>query len=395
MSPTLKAFILGLFVSIIVLFSFLGGAIADRVFVIKPLDSFLKRRAIVGIPETSDPGSASVSNALNSNGSVSDIAEQASKSVVSISIKQPAQSNITFSPFGVFGQQVPAPNTSDPAEPITQDIGTGFVADAQGLIVTNRHVVGQANAEYFVIDQNDKEYQVTNIYRDPTNDIAILKVEGAQLPAITLGDSDQIKVGQAVVAIGTALGEFRHTVTTGVVSGLGRGITAGDPFSRSIESLENVIQTDAAINPGNSGGPLLDSAGSVIGVNVAVSQSAQNVGFAIPINTIKASIENFNQTGQFNRPFMGVQYQGITEAAALANEVPQGAYLRAVVANGSAAGAGLQVGDILTEFDGHSLKDHDLIQLINAKKISDQVTVKYWRNGQERSVDVTLKGTEQ
>lgn len=397
MSQSLKTFLLGLSVSVIVLLSFFGGAIADRVFVIRPLDAFIKRSSFGSIPATANPNAQVYSLPAVTSGSAVDVAEQASKSVVSVSISQRARTSQRvidpFDPFSFFRR--PSSDSQTPAEPVKQDIGTGFVVDSQGLIVTNRHVVDDASGEYYVVDKDDKEYRVTNIYRDPTNDIAILKIEGASLPALALGDSDQIKVGQPVVAIGTALGEFRHTVTTGVVSGLGRGITAGDPFGGSVESLENVIQTDAAINPGNSGGPLLDSTGSVIGVNVAVSQSAQNIGFAIPINTIKASLQNFNQTGQFNRPFMGIRYQTISEQAALTNEVPQGAYLVEVVPNSSAATAGLQVGDIVTEFDGKKVKDEDLAKLINTKKIGDQVTVKYWRDNQERTAQVTLKGSSQ
>lgn len=166
-----------------------------------------------------------------------------------------------------------------------------------------------------------------------------------------------------MIAIGTALGQFRHTVTTGVISGLGRGIQAIDPGMGSAEEIDNVIQTDAAINPGNSGGPLLDRSGEVIGVNVAVSQGAQNIGFALPINVIKASIANFNDTGSFDRPYLGVSYRDISQEAALFNEVPQGAYVVSVVDGSSAAQAGLQAGDIITEFDGQSLKDHQLASL--------------------------------
>lgn len=386
LTPTAKSFLFGLSLSVLVLISFFGGAIADRVFVIRPLDALIGRSG--SVPATSMTQTALSNLVVSGSNTVADVAETASEAVVTVSIKT-QQPVLDDSIFGLFG----VPRTRE-TELVQRDIGTGFVVDQQGLIVTNKHVVSQPNAEYLVIDKNDKEYEVINIYRDPTNDIAILKVEGVQVTPLALGDSDKIRVGQDVIAIGTALGEFRHTVTTGVVSGLGRGVRAGDPFGGFVESLENVIQTDAAINPGNSGGPLLDSTGSVIGVNVAVSAGAENIGFAIPINIIRASIENFNQTGQFNRPFMGIRYQTITEQAALANAVPQGAYLAEVVAGSAAADAGLQVGDIVTEFAGESLKNKDLATLINSHKIGDRVRVKYWRDEVEQTIEITLRGAE-
>lgn len=383
-SPQLRMFLLGLAVSGLILVSFFGGALADRVFVIRPLDALVQRTSMA-LPATSNTGLGGI---LTPSGSVADVAEQASGSVVTVAVKtqRPVLDNSIFGLFGV-------PSTGQ-TELVQQDIGTGFVVDGQGLIVTNRHVVSNLQAEYLIIDRQDREYTVANIYRDPTNDIAILQVTGLSVDPLPLGDSDRIRVGQDVIAIGTALGEFRHTVTTGVVSGLGRGVTAGDPFGRAIESLENVIQTDAAINPGNSGGPLLDSTGSVIGVNVAVTAGAQNIGFAIPINIIKASIDNFNQTGQFNRPLLGIQYQTISEQAAIANEVPQGALVLEVMSGTAAAEAGLQPRDIITEFDGQDLREEELSALINRKRVGDRVQISYWRDGQQATVQIILRSRQ-
>ena len=167
----------------------------------------------------------------------------------------------------------------------------------------------------------------------------------------------QRQVGQFVVAIGTALGEFRNSVTTGVVSGIGRQIQAGDQFQGYVEQLDNVIQTSAPINPGNSGGPLVDSSGNVIGINTAVAQNGQNIGFALPINVVKDSMNNFNQTGQFNRPYLGVQYKLITRDVALMNDVPAGAYVEAVVSGSPAEKSGVQQGDILVKIDGNAIGD--------------------------------------
>jgi S1-C subfamily serine protease len=360
---------------------------------VKPIDFFLKKNGISQFADQVKNSNQAVATPLRTEEkSVVDVADQASTSVVTISIKQQPRiqtsmpSFFGFEGFGFSQPQVQQPQNTQPTQ---HDIGTGFVVD-KGLVVTSKHVVS-AGSEYFVYDRNDKEHKVTNIYRDPSNDLAILKVDDLQAPALKLGDSDTLKVGQSVIAIGTALGEFRHTVTTGVVSGLGRGIEAGDSFGSSVESLENVIQTDAAINPGNSGGPLLDSAGQVIGINTAVSQQGQNIGFAIPINVIKTSLANFDQTGKFDRPFLGIRFQPISQQTAIYNNLPQGDYLIEVIPNSSAADAGLQQGDIITDFDGKNLKDNDITKLIGSKKIGDKVKIKYWRKDQQKEIEMQLK----
>ena len=361
-----RQFLLGFAVSIIILVSFFAGGLADRVFVIRPLDWLLPRGGKIGSQAT---GVGSNLGQLIETGqplSIPEVVDAASQSVVTVSIKKQQRvfTPSAASPFGFnfgFGQTE--------LQEVQRDIGTGFIVGTN-LIVTNKHVVSDGTAAYKVIDSNDKEYEVTKIYRDPINDLAILEVKGLPNVALPLGDSEHIRVGEGVIAIGTALGEFRHTVTTGVISGLGRGIEAGDGFS-SIETLEGVIQTDAAINPGNSGGPLLNSRGEVIGVNVAVTAGAQNIGFAIPINVVRSSLLNFNETGQFDRPFLGVTYRPISEQAALFNDVPQGAYLVEATPGASAATAGLQPGDIITAIDGEPLKDRELAVALNKKPLGD------------------------
>ena len=213
---------------------------------------------------------------------VIEVVEKFGPSVVTVGIKKTEKiynpfENF-FDPFGIF--QIPDQGTSQ-EQKIEQDIGSGFVVSEEGLIVTNKHVVSDTSAAYRVFTKDNKLYEVEKIYRDPVNDLAVLKINpnGADLQPMELGDSDNLKVGQFAIAIGAALGEFRNTVTTGVISGLGRTISAGGPFL-GMENLDNVIQTDAAINPGNSGGPLLNSLGQVIGINVAVASNAQNIGFA-------------------------------------------------------------------------------------------------------------------
>jgi serine protease Do len=195
------------------------------------------------------------------------------------------------------------------------------------------------------------------------------------------------------IAIGTALGQFRETVTTGVVSGLGRGISAGSPLEGYVEQLDNVIQTDAAINPGNSGGPLLNSAGQVIGINVAVAQGAQNIGFAIPVNIVKDALTQFNKNGKFaSKAFLGVQYQMISRQAAILNNVPQGALVTDVVSASPAEKAGIKTDDIITKVDGADINEGNggLAGALSKKQSGDAVKITLWRDGSTQDITVTL-----
>ncbi len=323
---------------------------------------------------------------------VIDTVNKVGPSVVTISRDLPPQANAyDLAPFSVFGFDIPEETT----DPQPQSIGSGFIVSADGLIVTNKHVVSDLTAKYEVVTNNNKRYEVTQIYRDPINDISILKIDpkknpGQELKPVVLGSSSNLQVGQFVIAIGTALGEFPNTVTTGVISGLGRGITAGDYFDA--EELDNVIQTDAAINPGNSGGPLLNSSSEVIGVNTAVAAGGQNIGFALPIDTIKASIENFNKTGQFNRAFLGVSYRVIDEDIAKENEIVEGAYIQSVISGSPAEKAGLTRGDIVTKVDGKALSEKfQISNAVSGKKVGDTIVLEVWKDGQTRSVSAKLE----
>ncbi len=320
---------------------------------------------------------------------VTRVVEKSTPSVVTVSINK----EVTTNSFDAFKQLFGIAQQPVEVQKIERDIGTGFIISSDGLIVTNKHVVSDTLAKYKVVIGKDETVEVVNIYRDPISDLAILKVDKTGLTPVDMGDSDQLKVGQTVIAIGTALGEFRSTVTKGVVSGLGRGITAGD-YTTGIEKLEDVIQTDAAINPGNSGGPLFDSSGKVVGVNVATSQNGQSIGFALPINLVKSSVDNFRKTGEFDRPYFGVAYQMITKQAALLNEVPAGAYVQTVLKDSPAEKAGLKIGDIITEIDGKKLADTEdtsIAGMVNQKKIGDSLKVKYFRDKTETEVEVKLE----
>jgi S1-C subfamily serine protease len=324
---------------------------------------------------------------------VIDVVKNVGPSVITIGVRLDENSRSLSDPFSLFFGENPETEEENEIE----YIGSGFVIDSEGLIVTNKHVVSDSNLQYVIVNENGESFDVEDIYRDPLNDLAILSVDGNDLKSVTLGDSENLQVGQYVIAIGTALGEFRNTVTTGVISGLGRGITAGSPYEGFVERLDDVIQTDAAISPGNSGGPLLNSNGQVIGVNTAVAASGQNIGFAIPINIVKQSLENFNQTGQFNRPYIGVAYRMLGERTAEANDVPPGAYVQEVIQNSPAEKAGIELGDIITTIDGRTLTDDNggLAGAIANKKVGDQITVTYFRDGDTNEIRVTLASSEE
>ncbi|MFH1863325.1 MAG: trypsin-like peptidase domain-containing protein [bacterium] len=375
-----KKIIIGGAIIIVVLVAVTGGAVADRIFGIKPLDVF--------VPRQSGGGGLTIDRKILTEESVViDVAEKVSPSVVTVSIQTPKRKILQFSPFGGFSSKI------EGGQP--QDIGTGFIVSSDGLIITNKHVVSQQGAKYKVITKDGKEYEAKQISRDPSNDIAIIKIDpsGEKLKPVELGDSSNLKVGQFVVAIGTALGEFRHTVTTGVISGLGRGITAGSSFEGYVEQLDNIIQTDAAINPGNSGGPLLNSAGQVIGVNVAVAQGAQNIGFALPINTVKEVLGQFKAMGSFPaKAYLGVEYQVITKQAAILNSLPQGVYVVNIIPGSPAEKAGIKPEDIIVKIDGNELTDKNggLAKIISKKKPGDTVNLEIWRDSQTVNLQVTL-----
>ena len=324
-----------------------------------------------------------------------DIAKKAGPSVVTIAENASTQTNQNTPYDFFFGDPGDSPDPQQQDQP--QSIGSGFLVGTDGLIVTNKHVVSDTSGKYQVITSDEKKYDVKKIYRDPVNDLALVQIDlsqnaGESLKPLALGDSSKLQAGQYVIAIGTALGQFRNTITTGVISGLGRGITAGSPYEGSVEQLDNVIQTDAAINPGNSGGPLLNSSDQVIGINTAVSQSGQNIGFAIPINVIKASIDNFNQTGKFDRPYLGVAYKMITQDLAKLNDMTAGAYVQDVIQGSSADDAGVQTGDVITKVDGQTIKDSTTLSgLIAKKKIGDSIKITYVRDGNTTDVTAVLK----
>lgn len=341
----------------------------------------------------------------NQQEAVIDVADKASTSVVSIVVSQnlPEIDNLRRGPlFEWFGIEEEPQNSNGKSELRQVGAGTGFIVSADGMIVTNRHVVDEDNAEYTVILNNDTRYTATVLAKDTLLDIAFLKIDASNLTPLNFGDSSAIKVGQSVVAIGNALGEFSNTVSSGIVSGLGRNITATDARGRSSEQLFDVIQTDASINSGNSGGPLLDLAGNVIGVNVAVASDAQGIGFAIPSNVVVDLLGRLNEEGEIVRPKLGVRFRMIDESLKRANNltVDNGALIQrgqttndlAVIPGSPADKAGLRENDIILEVNNEKLTlNKPLNIVIQRYKVGEEVTLKVLRQGQEIEVKATLE----
>jgi serine protease Do len=331
---------------------------------------------------------------------ISQIAKNLGPSVVSVNVN--LTTTTSSDSLGIFGG---GSQTQD-----AQAAGTGIIISSKGIIVTNRHVVPTGTTSVSVTLSDGTELKdVTVVGRTSETDsldVAFLKINDAKdhkLVPAAIGDSSMVQVGDNVVAIGNALGQFQNSVTSGIVSGYGRSIQASDSaYSSSGENLADLIQTDAAINSGNSGGPLVNLNGQVIGINTAVAGgSAQNIGFSIPINDLKGLITQVLKTGKFSRPYLGVHYLSITPAVAYQYNLPieHGAYVAPsgdgsspIVAGSPAEKSGLQEKDIITEIDGVAVdQTHSLISLLGKHAVGDKVTITIIRNGDGMKLDATLE----
>ena len=344
---------------------------------------------------------------------VTDVVEKANQSVVSVVATRdvPVFERYfeTFDPFGGFfggggGFTIPRERQRGTEEQQVSG-GSGFLVSEDGMIVTNRHVVLDDVARYSVMFADGSLYDVDVLARDVVIDIAILQITDDDFSGtqpFSFGDSDSLRLGQTVIAIGNALAEFTNTVSVGVVSGLSRTISARGPGGM-IEQLDQVIQTDAAINLGNSGGPLLDMSGNVVGVNVAASLVGENIGFAIPANMVAQIVSSVQETGEIVRPFLGVRYMtlspqvaesegiGITYGALVIKgdaDDPDGF---AVVPGSAADEAGLQAGDVIISINGRSLEGVSLAQVLRASAVGDEVSLRVWRDGKELKMKAVLQ----
>lgn len=322
-------------------------------------------------------------NSVNfTEGSIAEVASKVAPGVVSIVTETRST--------GWFGQS----STSTSA-------GTGMIVTDDGYILTNKHVIDGANSIKVVLDSGETYDKVTLVGTDPLNDVAFLKINDvANLPTVTLGDSKTLNAGQQVIAIGNALGQYQNTITSGIISGTGRSLTAYDSSNGSSENLSDMIQTDAAINAGNSGGPLVNAAGQVIGINTATSSDADGIGFAIPISSVKGMLKNIINNNVADRAYIGVYYVNVTPDVATTYNLPvtSGAYLYANSSQNSAIikddpgdKAGLKDKDIITKINGVSVGEAGSVSTLIGEYVpGDTIQLTILRDGKEHTVNLTL-----
>lgn len=279
--------------------------------------------------------------------------------------------------------------------------GSGFIVSENGYVFTSNHVVSDTSADYTVVLDPKHKYPVKVLSRNPINDTAVLKIEGERFPYLEMADSGKIELGEEVIAVGNALGEFTDTLSTGIVSGLSRFITAFGGIENQTQNLRGLIQTDAAINPGNSGGPLINMEGKVIGINTAMIQGAQNIGFAIPINYAKKDLEEVKKYGKIMMPFLGVKYVLVSKDMAQANKLPvnDGAIVvrealgePPVIKDSAADKAGVKEWDIILECNGEKITaKNPLANILQKCKIGSPTPLTVLRDGKKISLFVKLE----
>jgi S1-C subfamily serine protease len=337
---------------------------------------------------------------MKEKSTITKIAKKACPAVISIVVSKdlPKMEGFQSLPFGV--QQLMLPKKKNGKHQIKIGGGSGFIISKDGLVLTCNHVVKDTSASYTVILSPEEKYEAQILAKDPLIDLAILKIKGKKFPYLELGDSSKTELGESVVAIGNPLGEFDDTLSAGIVSGLSRKITAyGRNLSQS-NSLRGLIQTDAAINPGNSGGPLVDMEGKVIGINTAIVQGSQNIGFAIPINYTKENIKEVKKYGKIKKPFLGIKYFILNEKISHLNKIPvnYGAMIlrerlgeEAIVDGSPADKAGLRAYDIILSCNGEKItKENSLDRVLQKHNIGDVVNLKILREDKEIEAKVEL-----
>jgi len=322
-----------------------------------------------------------------------EIAKKVCPAVITIVITKdlPQVEGFYFFPLG--GEEFIYPKVKGKRQKTKIGGGSGFIVSSDGYVLTCNHVVSDPNADYTVIVDPKHKYPAKVLARDALIDVAILKIEGENFPYLEIGDSDKIELGETVVAIGNSLGEFEDTISSGIISGLSRKITAYSNFFQKATSLRGLIQTDAAINPGNSGGPLVNMEAKAIGINTAMVMGAENIGFAIPINYAKKDLEEVKRCGKIRKPFLGIRYIVLNDTIAKVHKLPvnYGALIirqtlgeEPVVKNSSAEKAGLKEYDIILEINGEKItEDNPLVEILNKHQIGEEITMKVLREGKE------------
>ena len=364
-------------------YSFLG----EPVFQQKFTDQNTKRVAQPYIPQTT------------TEERITRIGKEQTDSVVAIVATKnlPTFEQCFISPFPGFSISEPCPTGVTERQQI--GAGSGFVV-ADNIVLTNRHVVADPDANYTVITYNNKTLDAEVITRDPIEDLALLRVNNLNLESVQLGNSDAITVGQIVIAVGNAWGKFENSFSFGIISGLKRTIVASNARGGQTDTLQEIIQTDAAINPGNSGGPLFNLSGDVVGVNVAYAASANSISFAIPINRIKNTLQQLAETGKVQYPFLGVSYVSISPSVQERYNlsVDNGAFIisqnnaPAILKDSSAEKAGLKERDIITHINNTPVdNDNPLGALIRAYAVGDQITLRINRQNQSITLRLTLQ----
>lgn len=301
----------------------------------------------------------------------------------------------------VRGEKIALPKKMKGLEKTKIGGGSGFIVSEDGYILTCNHVVEDSEADYTVIVDPDHKYGAQVLARDPLIDMAILKIDGHHFSFLKLGNSDTVELGESVVAVGNPLGEFEDTLSAGIISGLSRRVKASNGYDSKITNLRGLIQTDAAINPGNSGGPLVNLDGQVIGINTAMIMGAENIGFALPINSIKEDLKEVKKHGKIKRPYLGVKYILLNEAISKANKLPvnYGALVvremfgEPAVAKGSSADlAGIKEYDIILEINGEKIsEEYTLSDALSQCLIGQEISLLVWRNNQEINLKAVLK----
>jgi len=331
-----------------------------------------------------------------------EIAKKVCPAVITIVISKdlPKIEGFYMMPFGDSGMIMPKFKKGK-KEATKIGGGSGFIVSSNGYVITSQHVVADPEADYTVIVEPTKKYEAKVLARDPINDIAILKINDGNLPYLELGDSGAIELGEEVIAVGNALGEFHDTISFGIVSGLSRYIQATNHFTQQAERLRGLIQTDAAINPGNSGGPLINMEGKVIGVNTAMVMDAQNIGFAIPINYAKKDLDEVKKYGKIKVPFLGIRYILLTKDIAEKNKlsVNYGALIvretlgeSAVVKNSAAERAGFKEFDIILKAKDEKITiENSLSHILQKCKIGEEIELEILREGKEMKIKVGLE----